>query len=64
MASPPLWRRLPAGCACWRPRRSLGASEGAWPRPEPLPHHLARTAHHPAGSLPDRDGGTAFCPAA
>eukprot|EP00966_Prymnesium_polylepis_P274642 6345610-Prymnesium_polylepis.1 len=27
MASPPLWRRRPAGRARWRPRRSLGASE-------------------------------------
>eukprot|EP00966_Prymnesium_polylepis_P227483 5264215-Prymnesium_polylepis.1 len=54
MASHLRWRRLPAERARWRPRQSLGASEGAWP--SPLPGHLARTPHHPAGSLPDSSG--------
>eukprot|EP00966_Prymnesium_polylepis_P192022 4449839-Prymnesium_polylepis.1 len=47
-------------------RRSLGELHRAWAVAEPLPQHLARTphtAHTPAGSLPDRDGGAACCPA-
>eukprot|EP00966_Prymnesium_polylepis_P207198 4799126-Prymnesium_polylepis.1 len=67
MASSPLALATPsrAGRACWRPRRSLGPSElrkvrGRAPPPAPgvhpaPPRWLAST---------DRDGGTAFCPAA
>eukprot|EP00966_Prymnesium_polylepis_P155539 3592857-Prymnesium_polylepis.1 len=61
MASPPLWRRLPAGCTRWRQRRSLGASERCVAEPLPPITYSRRSAHPappPAGSrFPTGTGG-------
>eukprot|EP00966_Prymnesium_polylepis_P094363 2183988-Prymnesium_polylepis.1 len=58
MASPPLWRRLPAGRARWRPCGSLRTSEGAWPGPSPSTWHAPRT--HPLARFPIGTGGLRF----
>ena len=53
-----LRRRLPAGRARWRPRQSLGASEGAWPSPSPSTWRTPRT--HPLARFPTGTGGLRF----
>eukprot|EP00966_Prymnesium_polylepis_P076762 1779517-Prymnesium_polylepis.1 len=61
MVSPPLWRRLPAGRARWRPRPSLGASDGAWPSPSPSTWRAPRTHTRWLASRQGRGGCVLPC---
>eukprot|EP00966_Prymnesium_polylepis_P152449 3521474-Prymnesium_polylepis.1 len=65
MASPvPLGDAFqPAACAgAWRPRRSLGVSEGAWPSASPSPSTWRAPRTHPLARFArqGRGGGLRF----